>query len=487
MRSEIESPDILKYNMNDDSESNEKNLKHIKTASTPKVKTITVTKKAKKSKTNSHSTKSKSTSFQQQPVTRIPNKIKLEYEQFIPQTGSSSIFSIDLSKSNSPGTYINTQSAEQIKSISIDFMKQNQVSSATPNMNNNQQSNSQSGSNNNPMSDGNNNTPSNQSNNENNTGSKGQANKPVNLSGGSGGNQTSGSNNQTGSSNPSSGGNNQTGNSSTASSNNNQTGNSSPASGNNNQTGNSNLASGSNNQTGSGSTANNINNQSNSNKNNPSSDISNPSSGNNDSSNSSGSSSGGGSNISKSQLENSMKKAGYQPNGSYLTIVLKEVNSVFKDKNMAAMYLAQLAHESGWFKYIEEIACKQGCPRQYGSGASGKSYHGRGFIQLSWPDNYKAASQGLGMGNKLYDNPEIVASDPNIGIKTSTWFWKNRVENQPGVKGGKKFGLTTKAINGPLECSGGGNVTSAKKRYSVYKILCEEMGIKDIASEGGCY
>lgn len=197
--------------------------------------------------------------------------------------------------------------------------------------------------------------------------------------------------------------------------------------------------------------------------------------------------SSGGQIISADKLTAALKENGMSPNSQYLEAIVKSTNSHFKDKEMAAMYLAQLAHESGGFMHLEEIACKNGCPGQYGTGAAGKSYHGRGFIQLSWPDNYKQASQALGMGDKLYQQPELVSKDVDIAVKVSEWFWDNRVATAQGVKDKKQFGLTTKAINGALECKGNANIDKSKKRYAIYKSIAKAMGITNPASESGCY
>nr|ALV66646.1 putative endochitinase 1 [Tachinaephagus zealandicus] len=152
-----------------------------------------------------------------------------------------------------------------------------------------------------------------------------------------------------------------------------------------------------------------------------------------------------------------------------------------------AMLLAQLIHESGSFRYREEIVCTTGnkCANSYKDeiGLPGKSYHGRGFIQLTWGKNYRDASRGLGLGDKLLQHPEIVASDTKIAMDSSIWYWKDKV--RPMLKGDfTRFGLTTKAINGALECKGYNE--RAANRYKIYGTVTEVLQIQK-ASENGCY
>ncbi|KAK6090032.1 hypothetical protein P3W45_000920 [Vairimorpha bombi] len=212
-------------------------------------------------------------------------------------------------------------------------------------------------------------------------------------------------------------------------------------------------------------------------------------SGSSNSSSDSKSSGGGALSITSDQINEAMGEVGFTPNSEYVDAVVKITNEEFNDINMAAMFLAQLAHESGGFQHIEEVACAGStkCADQYGGseGAPGKSYHGRGFIQLSWPANYKEAGEALGMGDQLFDNPDMVSEDPELGAKVSNWYWKSRVETAPGVSD-FKFGATTKAINGALECTGS-NIEQSKKRYEFYKAVAGALGVTDLASEDGCY
>lgn len=48
--------------------------------------------------------------------------------------------------------------------------------------------------------------------------------------------------------------------------------------------------------------------------------------------------------------------------------------------------------------------------------ANGKSYFGRGLVQLTWANNYKKMGQAMGMGTQLYDNPSLLL-DLDISVK----------------------------------------------------------------------
>ena len=105
---------------------------------------------------------------------------------------------------------------------------------------------------------------------------------------------------------------------------------------------------------------------------------------------------------------------------------------------------------------------------------------------MTWSYNYKSASQYLYKDLRLYENPDLVAQNDEICWAVSFWFWKDRVHYRSGVSEGQ-FGVTTRAINGGLECGNGPNVQTAKKRFEIYKRVLLAFNINESPIETGCY
>jgi putative chitinase len=59
----------------------------------------------------------------------------------------------------------------------------------------------------------------------------------------------------------------------------------------------------------------------------------------------------------------------------------------------------------------------------------GWKYRGRGPIQLTGRGVYATASAALGVGTLLVDDPDLVKSDPSIGIRFATWFFQHNGMN----------------------------------------------------------
>ena len=110
-------------------------------------------------------------------------------------------------------------------------------------------------------------------------------------------------------------------------------------------------------------------------------------------------------------------------------------------------FLAQLAHESGELRYMEEIASGAAYEGRANLGntqpGDGKRYKGRGPIQLTGRANYTKYGQLLGLD--LVNNPTIAATK-EVGFRIAGQFWKLNGLNELADQ--QQFKAITKRING---------------------------------------
>lgn len=110
-------------------------------------------------------------------------------------------------------------------------------------------------------------------------------------------------------------------------------------------------------------------------------------------------------------------------------------------------FMAQLTHESGNFRYMEEIASGKAYEGRKDLGnihaGDGVRYKGRGPIQLTGRANYRRYGQQLGID--LENNPEIVAL-PSIGLMVACKFWSDNGLNALADK--DDVAAVTRRING---------------------------------------
>lgn len=114
-----------------------------------------------------------------------------------------------------------------------------------------------------------------------------------------------------------------------------------------------------------------------------------------------------------------------------------------------AHFMAQLCHESGSFRYMEEIASGQAYEGRADLGntqpGDGRLFKGRGPIQLTGRANYRTYGNTLGIDFERH--PEIVAL-PSIGLHVALEYWRalglNVLADADDIEG------ITRKINGGL-------------------------------------
>lgn len=100
---------------------------------------------------------------------------------------------------------------------------------------------------------------------------------------------------------------------------------------------------------------------------------------------------------------------------------------IMDNEKRLAHFMAQLCHESGAFRYMEELASGAAYEGRADLGntqpGDGKRYKGRGPIQLTGRANYRRFGRRLGIDFERH--PELAAI-PSIGLHTALEYWKDR-------------------------------------------------------------
>lgn len=173
--------------------------------------------------------------------------------------------------------------------------------------------------------------------------------------------------------------------------------------------------------------------------------------------------------VNENQLARIMPNLGSVKRSQYLPHLQSAMEEFQINTSLrAAAFLAQLAHESAEFRFMEEIWGPTSAQRRYepvtrlsqGLGntqpGDGKRFKGRGPIQLTGRSNYKRYGQELGLD--LVGNPLQVAT-PQIGFRTAGLYWRKNGLNELADK--EWFKTITKRING------GFNGLAERTRYYV--------------------
>jgi predicted chitinase len=171
--------------------------------------------------------------------------------------------------------------------------------------------------------------------------------------------------------------------------------------------------------------------------------------------------------ITEQQLRKIMPNLGAQK----LQLYLPHLNTAMQSYGVNSMqrtaaFVAQLAHESAEFRFMEELwgpipaqvryEPQSELARRLGNiqAGDGKRFKGRGPIQITGRFNYQKYGDLLGLD--LVDRPEL-AAQPEVAFATAGLFWKTNGLNELADAG--DFVAITKRING------GTNGLAERERY----------------------
>ena len=118
-----------------------------------------------------------------------------------------------------------------------------------------------------------------------------------------------------------------------------------------------------------------------------------------------------------------------------------------------AAFIAQIAHESGRFKWVRELWGPTPAQLRYEgrqdlgnlSPGDGKKYMGRGLIQVTGKDNYRRL--GAAIGIDLVSTPQRL-EEPQLAADSAGWFWETHGCNDLADAG--ELEKLTRRINGGL-------------------------------------
>lgn len=152
----------------------------------------------------------------------------------------------------------------------------------------------------------------------------------------------------------------------------------------------------------------------------------------------------------------------------------------------AAMWCAQIGHESVGLQYMEEIASGAAYNGRADLGntqpGDGPLYKGSGPIQLTGRHNFRKFSEwthskGWVDSPRFFeDNPHLVREDPHWGFLAATWYWTVARPNINAMADARDIVGVTRAING-----GTNGLPDRQLRYQ----RCLNLGTRFLPSIGG--
>lgn len=114
-------------------------------------------------------------------------------------------------------------------------------------------------------------------------------------------------------------------------------------------------------------------------------------------------------------------------------------------------FLAQIGHESGQLRYVEEISSGKAYENRKDLGnirkGDGVMFKGRGLIQITGRTNYTSLSKDSDID--FVANPNLL-KEPVYAVFSAFWFWKKHNLNRFSTLNETDFKTLTRKINGRL-------------------------------------
>lgn len=132
-----------------------------------------------------------------------------------------------------------------------------------------------------------------------------------------------------------------------------------------------------------------------------------------------------------------------------------------------AMFVAQIGHESGGLKWMEEIASGDAYDTRTDLGntpqvdGDGRLYKGRGPIQITGKNNYRsfsrwAAAEGLVDDPEYFVKNPLAVAEPHWGFLAAAFYWTVS-RNMNGFADRRDIEGASKAVNGTNKQTGRAN------------------------------
>lgn len=130
--------------------------------------------------------------------------------------------------------------------------------------------------------------------------------------------------------------------------------------------------------------------------------------------------------------------------------VLRE-NLNYKAESLMKVWPTRFNQSNAWtYAHQQDAIANKVYAGRMGNGdeasGDGWKYKGRGLIQLTGKDNYRACSLEMYGDERLLDTPEMLETDRDAAVKSACWFWNSNDLSSLADIGDIK--TMTKKING---------------------------------------